>query len=428
MSILSKRSSFLGAIFFITAMLFSSTSFAQIGTLRIWTYEDTTATYAQFPPWCDPGTNPATCIPRDGLTVCIAGPTCVTTDADGQAIFPDLTQGTIRVCLETPSYPAVVAVAGSAGAALVGDQCIDADLNGADIGKAMYVEDAAADLSITKVSNPVSVTVVAGTNLMYTITVTNLGPNEATGVEVGDSLPLGLFGPCSWTAGETGGATGFSASGNQSIADSSITMPNASIITYDLTCLIPSDTDNGLNLFNKVGVAFVDDPDLSNNNSQVSNLVVRESAISITKTADPSPLVAQGGTQTYTIEVSNGGPSDASNLFVTETLPAGLTVTAMNPPDICNGTSGTVTCALPGPVAAGDSYSFTLELDIPDDFPLGTITNTARVECTDPACSTNTTPEESAVQAEAQTRVVVAVPADGTALIAVQKFFTRRQR
>jgi hypothetical protein len=96
----------------------------------------------------------------------------------------------------------------------------------------------------------------------------------------------------------------------------------------------------------------------------------------------------------------------------------------MNPANICNGTSGTVTCALPGPVAAGDSYSFTLELDIPDDFPLGTITNISRVECTDPACSTNTTPEDSAVLAEVETRVVVAVPAEGTALIAVQKFFT----
>ena len=47
----------------------------------------------------------------------------------------------------------------------------------------------AADLHITK-EGPV--TAVAGTNLVYTITVTNAGPSDATGVTVTDPTPAGL--------------------------------------------------------------------------------------------------------------------------------------------------------------------------------------------------------------------------------------------
>ena len=46
-----------------------------------------------------------------------------------------------------------------------------------------------ADLAITK-TGPASV--VAGTNVVYTITVTNAGPSNAEGVVVTDVTPTGL--------------------------------------------------------------------------------------------------------------------------------------------------------------------------------------------------------------------------------------------
>src|SRR4029077_16951083 len=46
-----------------------------------------------------------------------------------------------------------------------------------------------ADLAITK-TGPASV--VAGTNVVYTITVTNAGPSSAEGVVVSDATPAGL--------------------------------------------------------------------------------------------------------------------------------------------------------------------------------------------------------------------------------------------
>src|SRR5256884_9093412 len=46
--------------------------------------------------------------------------------------------------------------------------------------------------------------------------------------------------------------------------------------------------------------------------------------LSITKTANPDPVNA-GATLTYTVTVTNGGPSTAANVQVTDNLPAGVT-------------------------------------------------------------------------------------------------------
>lgn len=52
--------------------------------------------------------------------------------------------------------------------------------------------------------------------------------------------------------------------------------------------------------------------------------------ISITKLGLPDP-VASGGDLTYTLTVTNNGPSTASNVVVTETYPAGFTYSSANP-------------------------------------------------------------------------------------------------
>jgi uncharacterized repeat protein (TIGR01451 family) len=44
--------------------------------------------------------------------------------------------------------------------------------------------------------------------------------------------------------------------------------------------------------------------------------------LSITQADDPDPVSA-GANVTYTLSISNAGPSTATNLTVTDTLPAG---------------------------------------------------------------------------------------------------------
>ena len=70
--------------------------------------------------------------------------------------------------------------------------------------------------------------------------------------------------------------------------------------------------------------------------------------IAVTKTAsDPGPdgTFAEGETLTWTIGVTNNGPSRATNVVVTDTLPAGFTVTSISPGSpTCSQSGSTVTC------------------------------------------------------------------------------------
>ena len=71
---------------------------------------------------------------------------------------------------------------------------------------------------------------------------------------------------------------------------------------------------------------------------------VSQADLSITKSDAPDP-VSPGGTLTYTLTVTNGGPTGATSVTVTDTLPAGVTfVSAAGAGWTCSQSSGTVTC------------------------------------------------------------------------------------
>lgn len=111
--------------------------------------------------------------------------------------------------------------------------------------------------------------------------------------------------------------------------------------------------------------------------------------VSITKTG---PATARPSTPiAYTITVSNAGPQTASNVVVTDTIPAGTTFLSATPSQgTCSGTS-TVTCNL-GAIAAGGSATITLIVQAPAT--PGTVTNTATVTNTpetDPNAGNNAT-------------------------------------
>src|SRR5207247_1965583 len=60
------------------------------------------------------------------------------------------------------------------------------------------------------------------------------------------------------------------------------------------------------------------------NEPNETSVVIAQADLSITKTDNPDPVNA-GATLTYTVTVSNGGPSTAANVQVTDNLPAGVT-------------------------------------------------------------------------------------------------------
>jgi len=69
-----------------------------------------------------------------------------------------------------------------------------------------------------------------------------------------------------------------------------------------------------------------EDPEPNDNDVEIETEVHDVADLSITKTGVPNPVVA-GEQLTYTLTVSNAGPSHARNVVVTDTLPAGVTPT-----------------------------------------------------------------------------------------------------
>ena len=108
--------------------------------------------------------------------------------------------------------------------------------------------------------------------------------------------------------------------------------------------------------------------------------------LSLTKTDSPDPVVA-GEQLDYTIRVTNNGPGTATDVVVTDVLPAG--VTYLTNSDSCVNNAGTLTCSL-GTLMPNEVASFTIQVRVNSNFlssiPASTanISNTASVAATEP--------------------------------------------
>ena len=258
-----------------------------------------------------------------------------------------------------------------------------------------------ADLSVTKVDTPDPV--VAGSNLTYTITVTNAGPSNATSAALSDTLPAGttfvsLPTPGGWSC--TTPAVG--ASGTVSCSNPS--MPVGSSV-FTLTVAVNSSVANGTVLTNTATASSATtDPNPGNESGVAATTVIGLSAeLSLTKTDSPDPVTA-GTNLTYTITVNNAGPDSASTVSVSDTLPANTSFVSLSAPAgwSCTtpavGAGGTVTCS--NPAMAVGSAVFTLTVSVSATAGGGTvISNTATVTSTtaDPTSGNESDTETTSV-------------------------------
>jgi len=118
--------------------------------------------------------------------------------------------------------------------------------------------------------------------------------------------------------------------------------------------------------------------------------------LGITKTAGPNP-VTTGSRLTYTIGVSNAGPSEATGVGVSDSLPNGVTFVSATPSQgSCTGTSA-ISCSL-GSLASGGSATVTI---IVTPTQAGSVSNTASVSAneTDPNTANNSATAVTTVNA-----------------------------
>ncbi|MEO0900517.1 MAG: hypothetical protein AAFY00_00355, partial [Bacteroidota bacterium] len=173
------------------------------------------------------------------------------------------------------------------------------------------------DISLTKTVDNLNPDV--NTNVVFTLTVTNDGPNDATNVQVTDILPSGFTYDSDDGAGTYNNGTGLWNVGTVTSGTSTTLNITASVNTTGIYTNVAEVTDQDQVDSDSTpnnGVLSEDDQD------EVVLNPIQLVDISVTKTADDfTPNV--GDPIVFTVTVTNDGPSDATNIVVTDFLASG---------------------------------------------------------------------------------------------------------
>ena len=144
---------------------------------------------------------------------------------------------------------------------------------------------------------------------------------------IGDTLPTAA----TWTASATGDASGFWGNGTGSI-NNTVTMPPGSTITYVVQTAVPAGATGTLSNTATVSTpAGATDTNPANNTATDTDTVVPAGNVltdlQITDVVGQTPVVP-GTAVSYTIVVTNAGPSAVTGAVITDALPASATWTA----------------------------------------------------------------------------------------------------
>jgi uncharacterized repeat protein (TIGR01451 family) len=212
-----------------------------------------------------------------------------------------------------------------------------------------------------------------GSTGSYLITATNNGTGAVpagTTVTVSDTLPAGLT-PTGWTIPPGSGWSCNIASQTVTCTNSNALAVGASYAAISITVSVAQNA--AASLTNTATVSGGGQVVTSNDSSSDPTTIVSSSDLSLTKVTS-NPGLGIGTNATFTITVSNAGPTNATGVAVRDQLPAGLTYVSSTP-SVGSYNSGTGVWTV-GNLASGTSATLTLVARVD---ALGAITNTAQV-------------------------------------------------
>jgi uncharacterized repeat protein (TIGR01451 family) len=229
-----------------------------------------------------------------------------------------------------------------------------------------------ADLAIVKTAGDPTPAIDADNT--YELTVTNNGPNAAQNVAIDDPIPAGM--------------TFVSASQGCVLAGTNVhceigTLGSGDSVTRTIT-LRAGPSLHGQVINNTASVtSTTPDPTPGNNDDDASVTVGERVDLSILKEVTPAN-VPEGSQATYTLTVTNDGPSTATGVTLTDPLAPGLEFVSANPSQgTCNAPGGVVTCDL-GSIASGASASVAIVVRATGPAASVPIENTANVTANEP--------------------------------------------
>jgi uncharacterized repeat protein (TIGR01451 family) len=166
----------------------------------------------------------------------------------------------------------------------------------------------------TTVDGPASV--FAGTTFTYNISLTNSGPSPAVNVLVSNSVPAGAtFVSASQGGTNNAGLVTWLLSSLAAGTNTNLTLTVSAPAGGSLTDIVASTSDTqDLVPFNNDG---------SRGNSQLITTIIPSADVAVAVAGPPGVLA--GAAFNYIITLTNAGPSVASNVVVSDTLPVGVT-------------------------------------------------------------------------------------------------------
>ena len=208
--------------------------------------------------------------------------------------------------------------------------------------------------------------------MTYTVTVTNTGPSSATGIILTDRLPAVM-----------------------SFRSATLSQGSCSLMSDVVTCnlgtidvganaavvitVTPLSAESGFSVTNTASVEAVEpDSDRTNNTASQSTMVARKADLSVMQKDTPDPVL-EGESLTYTVTVTNNGPSQATGVVLTDTLPAAVTFVSVIPTQgNCTHESRVVSCLFKA-LDSGASTEVTIAVKLPKGTGGTTITHTTDV-------------------------------------------------
>ena len=213
-----------------------------------------------------------------------------------------------------------------------------------------------ADLSVTLVDS--ADPVMVGDNFDYDLTVTNAGPEAATGVVATLALPAEsafVSAPAGCVhSGEASDGTVTCAVGDLAV-DGSVAIPiTVQALTAGETPAVATGSATG----NEV------DPDLTNNQASeettIEALPVPQADLAVTVTMPDNSLDLGEEQAVFDLVVTNNGPDSGTVVVSLGTLPPGFTlVSATSPESTCTEAAGVVSCDF-GSMANGETGTISI--------------------------------------------------------------------
>jgi len=255
---------------------------------------------------------------------------------------------------------------------------------------------AQADMS-AKVTGPAAI--VPGTSATYTLKVTNNGPSDAQNVSFTDALPPGMtFQSLTQTSGPAFNLVPLLVGLGGSVSGSIATLPTGASATFTLTGNVPSSL-SATSLTDTLNVSSpTTDLNSSNNSSSLTTPVQPQADLGVSMSTGVSHVNA-GSPLTYTITLTNNGPSDAQNVVLNEVLAPGVVFSsfgfAVSGPFTSSaphvGANGTVIFQIAS-MPSHATYTYAVNAAVLPSTPAGPLPSTASVSssATDPNTANNT--------------------------------------